>query len=106
MYDLISLINFSGAAAAFMLMLLGLLFTMVNRVMDRKKRIFFLSMYSVLFLYITADILNQLSGHYVLSQVTLFLDSFFSSVIMPMLTWYMLFLQGMDLRKSPALRLP
>lgn len=104
MYDLISLINFSGAAAAFMLMLLGLLFTMVNRVMDRKKRIFFLSMYSVLFLYITADIVNQLSGHYVLSQVTLFLDSFFSSVIMPMLTWYMLFLQGMDWRKSPVFR--
>ncbi len=87
-----------------MLMLLGLLFTMVNRVMDRKKRIFFLSMYSVLFLYITADIVNQLSGHYVLSQVTLFLDSFFSSVIMPMLTWYMLFLQGMDWRKSPVFR--
>ena len=104
MYDLISLINFSGAAAAFMLMLLGLLFTMVNRVMDRKKKQFFLVMYSVLFLYITADILNQLSGHYVLSQVTLFLDSFFSSVIMPMLTWYMLFLQGMDWRKSPVFR--
>ena len=104
MYDLISLINFSGAAAAFMLMLLGLLFTMVNRVMDRKKKKFFLVMYSVLFLYITADILNQLSGHYVLSQVTLFLDSFFSSVIMPMLTWYMLFLQGMDWRKSPVFR--
>ncbi len=104
MTDLISLINFSGAAAAFVLMLLGLLFTMVNRVMDRKKRIFFLSMYSVLFLYITADILNQLSGHYVHSQVTLFLDSFFSSVIMPMLTWYMLFLLGMDWRKSPVFR--
>ena len=104
MTDLISLVNFSGAAAAFMLMLLGLLFTMVNRVMDRKKRIFFLSMYSVLFLYITADIVNQLSGHYVLSRVTLFLDSFFSSVIMPMLTWYMLFLLGMDWRKSTVFR--
>ena len=102
MTDLISMINFSGAAAAFMLMLLGLLFTAVNRVMDRVNRKFFLSLFSVLFLYITADFINQLSGHYVLSQVTLFLDSFFSSVIMPMLTWYMLFLLGKDWRKSPV----
>ncbi len=86
-------------------MLIGLLFTAVNRVMDRKNKIFFLSMFSVLFLYITSDFINQLSQNYVLSQATLFFDSFFSSVLMPMLTWYMLFLLGLDWRKSPVFRI-
>ena len=86
-------------------MLIGLLFTAVNRVMDRKNKIFFLSMFSVLFLYITSDFINQLSQNYVLSQATLFFDSFFSSVLMPMLTWYMLFLLGLDWQKSPVFRI-
>ena len=86
-------------------MLIGLLFTAVNRVMDRKNKIFFLSMFSVLFLYITSDFINQLSQNYVLSQATLFFDSFFSSVLMPMLTWYMLFLLKIDWRKSPVFHL-
>ena len=102
MTDPISLINFFIAASSFLPMLIGLLFTAVNRVMDRKNKIFFLSMFSVLFLYITSDFINQLSQNYVLSQATLFFDSFFSSVLMPMLTWYMLFLLGLDWRKSPV----
>ena len=105
MTDPISLINFFIAASSFLPMLIGLLFTAVNRVMDRKNKIFFLSMFSVLFLYITSDFINQLSQNYVLSQATLFFDSFFSSVLMPMLTWYMLFLLGLDWRKSPVFRI-
>ena len=105
MTDPISLINFFIAASSFLPMLIGLLFTAVNRVMDRKNKIFFLSMFSVLFLYITSDFINQLSNNYVLSQATLFLDSFFSSVLMPMLTWYMLFLLGLDWQKSPVFRI-
>ena len=105
MTDPISLINFFIAASSFLPMLIGLLFTAVNRVMDRKNKIFFLSMFSVLFLYITSDFINQLSQNYVLSQATLFFDSFFSSVLMPMLTWYMLFLLGLDWQKSPVFRI-
>lgn len=105
MTDPISLINFFIAASSFLPILIGLLFTAVNRVMDRKNKIFFLSMFSVLFLYITSDFINQLSQNYVLSQATLFFDSFFSSVLMPMLTWYMLFLLGLDWRKSPVFRI-
>ena len=99
--DRISLINFSITTAAFMLMLVGLMFTAFNRVMNRPNRTFFLSMYTVLFLYITANLANQLSQQYRLSQITLFLESFFSSLLMLMLNGYMLFLLGRDWRKSP-----
>lgn len=88
-----------------MLMLIGLLFTAVNRVMDKPNKIFFLSMFSVLFLYVTSDLLCQLSDHHILSQVLLFLESFFSSLLMPMLTAYMLYLLGIDLRKNRVFHL-
>ena len=102
MSGMITQINYSITAASFMLMLLGLLFTGANRVMDRKNKNFFLSLYSVLFLYIIMVFINQISKQYVLSLVTLFLESLFASVIMPMLTWYMFFLLGMEWRKSPV----
>lgn len=102
MTDWISLINFAGTTSAFMLMLIGLIFSSFNRIMDRWNRSFFISMYSVMLLYIASDLTAQLSSHYILSKVSLFLESFFSSLLMPMLTCYMLSLLGKEWRKSPV----
>ncbi len=88
-----------------MLMLIGLLFSVLIRVMDKPSKTFFFSMFSVLLLYVTSDLVCQLSDHYILSQVTLFLESYFSSLLMPMITAYMLYLLGMDQRKSPVFHL-
>ena len=88
-----------------MLMLIGLIFSLFNRIMDKWNRNFFTSMYSVMLLYTASDIAAQISRHYLLSQTTLFLESLFSSILMPMLTCYMLGLLGIELRKSPVFHL-
>lgn len=105
MTDLISLLNFTIAASALMLMLIGLLFTSINSVMDRKNKNYFLGMFSVLFLYILSDLLNQIFQQDHFPQISLFCESFFSSLLMPMLTCFMLDQMGFEWRKTRLFRI-
>ncbi len=105
MTDWISILNFTISASAMMLMIIGLLFTAVNSVMDRKNKRFFLHMFSVLFLYILSNLLNQIIHVSHFPQISLFCESFFSSLLMPMLICYMLDLMGFEWSKSRVFRI-
>ena len=95
------LYNFSICIAALILTLLGLMFSSLTRIMDAKNRHFFVMMFSIVFLYAVSDLVNQISADYILSGISLFFESFFSSILLLLLTFYILNVTGADYKRSP-----
>ena len=95
MPSLIDTINFAVAVAGITISLLGLILAIRAQYMDRENKGFFFTVFFVLILYISSDLLGQLSIVFLrdgaaLTKAGTFLESFFSSLLMPMLTVYML----------------
>ena len=114
MMDLMSwidLINFAVAIGGMMVVLMGLNLTLVTPYMERWNRRFFLVLFTLLTAYISADLIEQVSlvllgtGFGMLSRLGIFFESLFSSLLLPLLTLYVVHCTGEDQKKSPALYL-
>ncbi len=104
MIDLLAVINLSSTAAALILALLFLVVTFLSRNLDQKTRRFFSIFFTILSLYVLCHLFSYISAYYLtsplFSQIAVFLHSLFSSMLMPMLTMYMLNCSGEDWKKS------
>ena len=106
MTDLTLFFNIGSGFAGFAIALLGLCLAPLNEAFSRWERHFFTLFFLVLSLY-TGSLLYELTlpdlpGYGRLSQAFIFLESFFSSLLMPMLTYLLLRWCGERLRPSPA----
>ena len=100
MPDVIDITNFAITIAGITVSVLGLILTIFSRNVDIFNRHFFICTFSIIIAYTISDIISQISlvflgpGYSSLSKTAIFLESFFSSLLMPMLTVYMLHLCG------------
>jgi signal transduction histidine kinase len=101
MMSISSLVNFAIVVSAFIISVLGLLFTLFIRKTDRKNHSFFLAFFLLLVGYTASAVINELADTAHLSQITMFLYSLFSSLLIPVITVYLLHCAGKDWRHSP-----
>lgn len=107
MIEAIDLVNFSAAFTGLVIVLLGLFFTLTVSYLDSRTRGFFTVLFSVAALYVASDLLSQISllflgpGYAVLSRIAVFCESFFSSILMPMMTLYLLRCSGERRKRTP-----
>ncbi len=107
----IDLANYGIAIAGMMVVLLGLLMCVFSRYQEQWNRKFFVILFSLLIAYVGCDLLSQISLVLLgppdapLSRVAVFGESFFSSLLMPMLTVYLLHCTGEDWHRNTLLRI-
>ncbi len=86
--------NLAIAVSGLTVSILGLILTINIKYMDRWSKRFFMSMFTILTLYISFDLLSQISlcllgdSFATLSALAVFFESLFSSLLMPILTFY------------------
>lgn len=97
----INLANFAIVVSAFIISALGLLLAIFLRKTDRKNRSFFLVFFLLLVGYTASAVINELSDTVRLSQISMFLYSLFSSLLIPAITVYLLHCAGEDWRHNP-----
>ena len=106
MSDLTTLANISMDFAALMLMLLGLLSAFISRDLNTWSQRFFLVFFSILLLYVGCNLasilaLSSIDPDYTLfSRLAIYFESFFSALLLPLLTLYLLHLSGENWRRS------
>lgn len=104
MRDWTTIINFSVGIAGMMLAILGLLMAIVFRFMDRTTRGYLVWIFSLLIVYTASVFVSQIadftphSGRVLTASV--FMESLSSSLLMPLITTYLLHLSGEAWRKS------
>ncbi len=105
----IDLINYGIAVAGLMVVLMGLIMSIFSRYQEEWDRKFFIILFSFLIAYVSFDLLSQFSltmlgePAAMLSRIAVFGESFFSSLLMPMLTIFQLHCTGEDCRRSKLL---
>ncbi len=106
----IDLTNYGIAFAGLMVVLLGLIMSIFGRHQEKWNRSFFIVLFSLLIVYVGFDLLSQISLVMLgppaapLSKLAVFGESFFSSLLMPMLTVYLLRCAGENWRRSALLK--
>ena len=108
MIDGIDFANLAIVSAGLTFSALGLTFTLLIHSMERVTRLFFILLFSILIAYVASNFVSQVSlalfggdGDYAtLSRVAIFFESFFSSLLMPLLSLFMLHYVGEDWRKG------
>ncbi|MBR1606872.1 MAG: histidine kinase [Clostridia bacterium] len=107
MYELISVLSVAMCFAGLALGLLGQFFTFIDRTMEPWVRRFFARFFFVMILCAASgtifECLYNVPGHRTAAQLFLYLESLFSSLLMPMLTIYLLHCCNEDWRKNPFL---
>lgn len=109
MNNWIDLTNYGIAVAGMMVALLGLLMSIFSRYQEEWNRRFFVILFSLLIAYVVCDLSSQASlillGPHAapLSRIAVFGESLFSSILMPMLTVYLLRCTGEDWRRNTLL---
>ena len=107
MNNAIDLINFSAAVTGLVIVLLGLFFTLAMKSLEKWTRRFFIALFSVAAAYVASDLLSQVSliflgpDYAVLSRIAVFCESLFSSLLMPMITVYLLRCSGERRKRTP-----
>lgn len=107
MINAIDMVNFAAAATGLVIVLLGLIFTVAVRYLETWTRRFFIVLFSVAAAYVVSDLCSQVSllflgpDYSVLSRVAIFCESFFSSMMMPMMTLYLLRCSGERRKRAP-----
>ncbi len=105
----IDLTNYAIAVAGMMVVTLGLFMSIFSRYQEKWSRSFFVILFSLLIAYVGCDLLSQISLVLLgplaapLSRIAIFSESLFSSLLMPMLTVYLLHCTGEDCRRSALL---
>ena len=105
MMSSIDLANFAIEVSGLMISVLGLLLVLFLRQADRESRSFFLIFFLLLVGYTSSAIICQLSGTALLSRITLFTGSLFSSLLIPAITLYLLHCTGKSWKRSPLFAL-
>ena len=82
----IDLANYAIEVSGFVISVMGLFLVFFFRQTDRESRSFFLVIFLLLMGYTSSAIICQLSGTPLLSQITLFTSSLFSSLMIPAIT--------------------
>ena len=100
MMSSIDLANFAIVVSGFVISVLGLLLTIFHRQTNRESRSFFLIFFLLLVGYTGSATLCELASTALLSQVTLFTNSLFSSLLLPAITLYLLYCAGKSWRHS------
>ena len=108
MIDGIDVANFVIVSAGLVLTVLGLTLTLIIHGMERAARFFFVSLFSILILYAASDFTSQVSlvlfagnGNFAsLSRSAIFLESFFSSLLMPLLSLFLFHCAGESWKKE------
>ena len=94
MNDWIALLNFSMSASGLILMILGLLVVSLSKSMEQRTKKFFLLFFFILILYIGSNFIGQITDMYanlaLITRILLFSESLFSSVLLLLLTDYLL----------------
>ena len=109
MTDWISLSNFAIAVAGLTIALMSLLLAVFSRYMEKKGRRFFIVFFLILTGYVLCDLMGQITASFlgpdftVLSRILLFLESFFSSTLIPMLSGYLVYCAGEKAERHPLL---
>ena len=107
MINAIDMVNFAAAATGLVIVLLGLIFTIAVRYIETWTRRFFIVLFSVAAVYVASDLLSQVSllflgpDYSVLSRIAVFCESLFSSMLMPMMTLYLLRCSGERRKRAP-----
>ncbi len=107
MMSYIDFINLALAVSGLSIAALGLIMNLAAPYMSKKDQKFFAVIFSMMILYISSDLLEQLSflflgpDYALLSKAALFMESLLSSLLMPLLTLYLLYCSGENWRKSP-----
>ncbi len=105
----IDLTNFGIAVSGMMVVLLGLLMSVFSRYQEKWNRRFFVLLFSLLIAYVGCDLLGQITllllgpSAAPFSKIAVFGESFFSSLLMPMLAIYLLRCTGEGRRGSALL---
>ncbi|MBR1781688.1 MAG: histidine kinase [Oscillospiraceae bacterium] len=109
--DILVIVNFAVAVSALIISLIGLVLSLSVGFERRWEKIMCRAMFLILTAYVLSDLMTivsldlQQSGSVRLSQVGLFLQSLLDSLLMPLLTAYILRLAGESVRGSRVLRL-
>lgn len=105
----VALFNFAGGVAGLTIAAMSVLVAVFSRFLEKNVRWFLIAFFLILSAYAGCDLIAQISAgclgpdFTVLSKVTLFLASFFSSVLMPMLSVYLIFCAGEEWKRHPLL---
>lgn len=99
------LANFTIVSAGIVLSVLGIFLATIIRTIDPKLRTFFIAYFSVMTAYTTNDMISQIaltnpgnSAFTVVSKASIFFESLFSSILMPMFTILLLYMAKEHLR--------
>ena len=107
MLNAIDAINFAAAISGLIIAVLGLLFTLSLSYLNHTLRRFFIVLFSLVTAYVASDFLSQVSlvflgpGYALLSKIAIFCESLFSSMLMPVLTMFILQCSGERRRRTP-----
>ncbi|MBR2676923.1 MAG: histidine kinase [Solobacterium sp.] len=108
MNDLLFTINFSVNVAAFLIALNSLFACIVAKNVELETRRFFTVFFSILILYAFFSTVSQITGTYFhnvgLLRFTIFMHSLLSSLLIPMLTIYLLHTCREDWKTSPLFK--
>ena len=104
MVSSMDLANFAIVVSGFVISVLGLLLTVFLRRTNRVSHSF-LIFFLLLVGYTGSAAICQLAGTMLLSRITLFLSSLFSSLLIPAITLYLLRCAGKSARRSPLFAL-
>ena len=109
MTNWIDLINFAFAVGGLLVAVMGLVLSRSFSYMDRSTRRFFIAFFSMIIAYIVSDLASQISIELLgpafrgLSLAGIFLESLFSSLLLPLLTLYLLYCIGKGWRRQPVI---
>ena len=108
MTNWIDLTNYSFAVAGLIISVLGLLVSIRSHMKDPLIRRFFIVMFSILVAYTASTLLDQCSlylmgpEYSLLSRIALFMESSLSSLLMPLLSMFILYSCGDSLKTQPV----
>ena len=100
----IDLINYASVISGLTISIMGLIFTFRAQYMSRWTRNYFEFFFGILIVYTLSDAASQISlvflgnGYRTLTIAAIFCESFFSSLLMPLLNIYILHASGRSLR--------
>ena len=107
MISWMTLVNFSMCAGGLMIILVALLSVLISRSTEESTRRFFINFFTMLLLYVAANFCGQISALFtrnmLITMASLFLESFASSVLLVMLTAYLLRCCGQVPTKRPLM---
>lgn len=104
MNDIITIANLAIPIAGLMIGLFGLVLTFTSSYLDKATRRFFILFFAVLLLYLVSNLVSMSSelyiGNWLVTWTAIFFESFFSSLLLPLLALYMIRRSGHTSRSA------